>query len=417
MKILLVSIGSRGDMEPFLALGELLKEEGHQVIAVFPEQFKPLAFDTGIGFFSLGRKFIEMLESKEGKDAMGGSSTGLRKIIAYIKLGTKYANINKELIRRQYEAIENEKPDRILFSGKAIYPMIWGMKNPGKTILISPVPYLLHPVKERSHIGFRGNYGTFLNKLTYKIANLGLVQTVYASSKKLNLTKKFSRSALLNGLKNNKCIYTISPSLFHKPDYWPSNVSVLGYHERNKTINWQPDKALEKFLQHYDKILFITFGSMANPKPEEKTKIILDTVSKLKIPTIINSAGGGILQPENYSSEHIHFVEQVPYDWVFPKMYAVVHHGGSGTTHMAVKNGCASLIIPHIIDQFMWNDELSSLGVGPKGMPITRLNTPELESKIQELWYNPSYKEKAVLLSEKMKKEDFREAIYQTIIR
>ena len=71
MKILMISVGTQGDMEPFLTIGEILQEKGHQVTYVFPEQFRDLALETGLGFTSLGSDYIEMLESDTGKNAMG----------------------------------------------------------------------------------------------------------------------------------------------------------------------------------------------------------------------------------------------------------------------------------------------------------------------------------------------------------
>lgn len=97
-------------------------------------------------------------------------------------------------------------------------------------------------------------------------------------------------------------------------------------------------------------------------------------------------------------------------------MYAIVHHGGSGTTHMAMKYGCASLIVPHIIDQFMWNDLLSKKGAGPKGPSISKMSMATLENKIVDLWNNPSYKTKAEEIAQEMSKEDFREEVYRTVI-
>ena len=79
MKILLTSIGTRGDMEPFLALGELLKKAGHKTICLMPEQFRPLAEEDGPDFETLGPEFMEMLESGLGKLALGGSGTALQK--------------------------------------------------------------------------------------------------------------------------------------------------------------------------------------------------------------------------------------------------------------------------------------------------------------------------------------------------
>ncbi len=177
MNIILTSVGTRGDMEPFLAIGEILREKGHQVICAFPDQFRNLVEDSNMEFASLGTKFIEMLESDVGKAAMGGSGSGLKKFLANVKLAKNQTEINKELINKQYEIIERENPDRIIYNGKVIYPIIWGLNNRGKNILVCPLPYM-HYVRNHTHVVFNSNYGSFLNKLTYSLANFGLFTTV-----------------------------------------------------------------------------------------------------------------------------------------------------------------------------------------------------------------------------------------------
>jgi len=415
MKIILISIGTRGDMEPFLAIGELLKEKGHQVICAFPEQFRNLAEDSNLEFASLGAKYIEMLDSNIGKAAMGGDGSGLKKFLAYIRLAKNQTDANKELVKKQYEIIESEIPDRILYNAKVTYPVIWGLKNSGRNILVCAAPYL-HYVKGHTHVVFNSNFGSFFNKLTFSLANFGMVMTIKLSLKWLKITEKISRKQIKTAMLANKAIYTISPSLFSRPDYWNENLDVLGYHEKNKTINWQPDKEFTDFLTKHNRILFITFGSMLNPEPVEKTKIILEILERNKIPAIINTASGGLTKPENYDTKLIHFVSKIPYDWVFPKMYGVIHHGGSGTTHLALKYGCASMIIPHVVDQFVWDKIIYDLSVGPRGIKISKITTKNLEPKILELENNSSYKKEAEQVASQMEREDFREELYNSIV-
>lgn len=403
-------------MEPFLSIGEILEEKGHQVICAFPEQFRDLAEDSNLAFFSLGSKFMEMLDSDVGKIALGGSGSGLRKFLAFVRLAINQTEINKELINKQYDLIESENPDRIVYNGKAIYPIIWGLKNGGKNILISPVPYI-HYVRDHTHVAFNSNYGSFLNKLTYSLANFGLITTAMISKRWLKIEEKISRKQLRNVLLSNKAVYTVSPSVFSRPDYWTDKIKVLGYQERNKIVNWQPDKELSVFLEKHNQILFITFGSMINPEPEAKTKTIIEILERNKIPAIINIASGGLVKPDNYDPELVHFVSQIPYDWIFPKVYGVIHHGGSGTTHLALKFGCATMIIPHIIDQFVWNKIIYNLGAGPKGVKIGKITMNNLEPKILDLLNNRSFKKKAEQLAGQMKKENFREEICQSIIK
>ena len=416
MKVILISVGTRGDMEPFLAIGEILKEKGHQVTCAFPEQFRELAEEADLEYASLGKMFIELLESDAGMNAMGGSS-GLRKFAATIKLAQNQTEANQELVRNQYEIVKKHNPDRIIYNGKAVYPILWGIKNQGKNILISPLPYM-HYVKDHAHIGFNANLGPIMNKWTYSLAELGLIMTAQIAAKWINEGEKYSRKQIKTALHSNKAIYAISPSLFSRPENWGANLQVLGFHERKKKTHWQPEKVLEDFLERHKecRILLISFGSMINPDPAEKTRVILDILERNQIPAIINTAAGGLIKPDQYDLELLHFVNRIPYDWILPRMYGVIHHGGAGTTHLGLKYGCATLIIPHIIDQFVWDKINAKIGSGPRGIRIDQINTKNLGNRILELANNPNYKNKAERVANQMGKEDYRDQIYQSLI-
>lgn len=414
MKIILSSIGTRGDMEPFLAVGEILKGKGHRVLCLFPEQFRDLAEDSGLEFASLGSEFIKMLDSPAGRIAMGGGRFGIKKMRAYFELISMQKEVNKGMILKQAAVIEKEQPDRIIHNGKVLYPIIWGIENKGKRILISPVPYL-HYVKDHAHIAFNKNFGAYINKLTYDLANFGLIKTIAGSLKWLGTEKKLSASEIKKALFGERAIYTISPSLFKRPEYWKENLQVLGYHERKKTNNWEPTEELRAFLKKHPKTVLLTFGSMINSDPFGKTKIMLDILERNKIPTIINTASGGLVQPVKYNKDLFYFVKSIPYDWAFPKIHAVIHHGGSGTTHTALKYGCASLIIPHIIDQYVWNKIISKKNLGPLGIDVSKIAAKNLEPKILDLYTNQAYKKNAEKIGREMQSEFFEIDILKSI--
>ena len=160
--------------------------------------------------------------------------------------------------------------------------------------------------------------------------------------------------------------------------------------------------------------MLLTFGSMTNPQPKKVTKLFLKILDELDIPCIINESFGGLEESE--SSSKIFWVKSIPYDWIMPKMYAVIHHGGSGTTHSAVKYACANLIIPHIIDQFMWGDLLLRKKVSPDTIPINKLNHKKLKDAISELWFNETYKYNAEILSNEMASLKDLEATYKQFV-
>ena len=414
MKIILTAIGTQGDIEPFLSIGKILKEKGHHVICAFSGQFRELTESCDLEFASLGRKIFDLNNSGFGKTIMGGG-TGIKKFVAYFKLAINQKPANKEKEFKLYELIKQEKPDRIVYNSKTTYPIIWENKNKGKTVFLSPYPYL-HYVKGHPLLVFRKDYGIFLNKLTFKLYDFGAATTAKVVKKWLHIDDEITRKQIKNIIHDRNFIYTISPSLFPKPSYWKNNVNVLGHHELKRKTDWEPEKKLTEFIEKNKKILFVTFGSMPNTEPKYRTKIILDVLERNKIPSIINTASGGLIKPEKFNSKLICFVSQVPYDWFFPKMYAVIHHGGSGTTHLAIKYGCATMAIPHFIDQYVWDTIISEIGAGPKGIKVSKMTNKNLEPKILELLNNRSFKEKSEKIGNQMKKENFEDELYKTII-
>ncbi|MEO9477439.1 MAG: glycosyltransferase [Cyclobacteriaceae bacterium] len=408
MKIILISVGTRGDVEPFLALAEYLREANHEVIAAFPEQFADLAADANIPFFGLTRKFLELIDSEDGKMLMGGKGslwTKARTLFRMYKVGMR---VNKVLVDEQQFLVEREKPELILYNGKSTFPIIWSVLNPGRAIMVSPVPCLIHPVNEYPHIGITLRMGTILNRFSYRLGNLGLFKSILNPTKDIRKEWGISNKKIREAVFQNKMVFTVSPSLFPRPDYWPDHVRVMGYHERNKKSSWKPDDALLGFLEKYPKVIFITFGSMTNPDPVGKSAVIISVLKKHQIPAIINTAAGGLIKPKGEHSDLLHFVSQIPYDWIFPKVHAVIHHGGSGTTHTALKYGCASMIISHIIDQHFWSRLIGDIGVGPEGIRLTKLTRDRLEPKLLDLFTNPIYKTNAVNIGQQMAVENYK---------
>lgn len=416
MKAILFSIGTRGDIEPFLAIAQLLNEKNWDVICVFPEQFREEVEDMGLLFEGFSKEYLELMDAKEARSFMSGEGSFFTRIGYLIKIIRNGKRLERDILNLQHETQKREKPDRVLYHPKCNYSLLWGMVNPGKSILVSPIPGVAHPIK---HLTILGNYGKALNLLSVWLGNVMKATMLKFYSKryhqdyqKLKLSVSTIKKSML---KKEKTFYAVSNSLFQKPKYWPSAAHVIGYFEREKTQNWQPDIELTNFLAKHKKIVFITFGSMTNLNPKEKTRIIINVLIKNKIPAIINISGGGLEQPI-VSPEHIHFVENIPYDWIFSRMYAIVHHGGSGTTHSALKYSCPNLIIPHILDQFFWNNLNSNLNLGPKGIPIKKLSEINFENKLLALMNNDSYKINAQMIGEKMSIESNKDKLYDLIL-
>ncbi|NND08692.1 MAG: glycosyltransferase family 1 protein [Saprospiraceae bacterium] len=416
MKAVLFSIGTRGDIEPFLAIAQLLKAKNWEVICVFPEQFREMVEGMGLPFRGFSREFLNLLDGKEAQMIMSGQGSIVKRMGYLMKMARAGMKLSKGILALQHKIQEEEKPDRILYHPKCNYSLLWGMANPGKSILFSPIPGVAHPIK---HLTVAGNYGRTLNLLSVWLGNVMKSVMLKKYSKRyrrdypgLKITVSSIKRAML---KKERTFYAISSALFPKPEYWPSCAHVVGYHERDKTLGWQPDQALLDFLDRHRKVIFITFGSMTNLDPKEKTAIVIDVLQKNGIAAIVNTSWGGLEQTEEFP-DHVYFVGNVPYDWIFPRVYAIIHHGGSGTTHTALKYSCPSLIIPHILDQYFWNRINLKLNLGPKGLSIKKFNRIDFENGLLDLMNNESYRKNVQLISERMGTESNKEKLYDLIV-
>ncbi|MDX5338365.1 MAG: glycosyltransferase [Cyclobacteriaceae bacterium] len=410
MKILLISIGTRGDIEPFLAQGEKLKGLGHEVICLFPEQFRELVERLNVEFRGLDKRFLEMLDSSVGKSVMGGGGNLISKAKNFFSLVKTSFSMQSKLILQQKNAIEELDPDRVFFHPKAMYCSLASMAFPEKYFLLCPIPCVLHPHRDFPHLGLSKwdsfpkqwnvpSYG-FVNWFRYKTFNRFL-KMHFRDFPELDFSISKLRKFELTQLQT---LYQISPTLFPKPDYWPKSAQVTGYFFRNQGKNYQPDPSLLDWLAKYPKAILLTFGSMTNPKPGKISQEIIDLLEKHEIPAIVNLSWGGLEKVEN-TSERIYFVNQIPYDWILPKLYGMIHHGGSGTTHQGARAGNVQLIIPHIMDQYFWNKLIFNKGIGPKGISIHNFDLRKFESLLIDFWANPEYKKVALQIAKKISKE------------
>lgn len=186
---------------------------------------------------------------------------------------------------------------------------------------------------------------------------------------------------------------------------WYITILILGYWFLDSPEhNWTPPASLLSFIEEGPTI-YIGFGSIVVPDPEEMTKIIVDAVVQAKVRVILSKGWSGRLSKKDEVIEYppcIYPLEKVPHDWLFPKMAGVVHHGGAGTTAAGLRAGVPTLIRPFFGDQFFWADRVQDLGVG---FALKKFSTKALASALVAL-KNPKIKEMAVLLGDKIRSED-----------
>lgn len=423
MKFLLLSIGTRGDAEPFLAIGDLLQRAGHEVVIALPAQFRHLAEDAGLAFEPLDERFLELLDGQVAKDFMGQKGSWFTRLTQLARLAKTSLAVQQDMIREQRDLLVKHAPDRVVYHPKCLVARVWGMRFPARAICISPVPNIMHPVRSAPHIGITMPLWGWANWHSFTLINRVTARMVAKYVRPF--TADFpgvaikARAVYQHMLKQERTLYLISPTLNPRPGHWPEQAKVLGYFERPKTGNWSPPPELTDFLARHEKedITFLTFGSMVNAKPEATTRAILSVLREQQIPAIINTSSGGLLRLEKEAPDHVHFVSDIPYEWIFPRVHSVVHHGGSGTLHTATKHGRPSLIIPHIVDQFFWNRLVAEQGLGPLGVKVKRLDAETFAPLLIDLRNEPAYTEQARLLATQMATEAAADVLVEELER
>lgn len=412
MKAVIFSIGSRGDVEPYLVVAEILKARGWEVICVFPEQYREMVESLGLSFRGFNREYLELTFGNRDSKAF---MTGRAKLKYFRMMRKRMKKIGPEMTALQHEVSHQEQPDRVIYHPKLSSSLVYGLKHPGKTILMCPTPAGPHQIKNLTVLKDLGRVKNaianwLITKLRVK-ALKGHIKRYRKDYSGLKVSNSKIKKALLE---EEKTIYAVSPTLFAKPYYWPSSAHVVGFYERQQAVNWKPDQSLLDFLEQHQKIVFITFGSAVNTDPNEKTRIIIESLEKHNIPAIIGTGWGGLEAIESHP-QHVHFVKEIPYDWIFSRVYAVIHHGGAGTTHSALKYECASMIIPHNGDMFFWDKTVAEQGAGPSGVAIKDFSMEAFEPKLLDLMSNEQYKQRAKLIARQMKSECDEEKLYELI--
>lgn len=197
--------------------------------------------------------------------------------------------------------------------------------------------------------------------------------------------------------------YCWSPALIPKPADWGDHISISGFFFLNKANTYKPDSDLQAFLDAGPPPIYIGFGSIVADDPPKFTKLLFDAVKKAGVRALVSkgwSKIGGDDVPEN-----IFMLGNVPHDWLFQHVSAVVHHGGAGTCAIGLKLACPTVIVPFFGDQFWWAGIVERAGAGPKAVAYKDLTADKLADNITKA-LQPEVKAKAQELAKAIEKED-----------
>ncbi|MBD2365313.1 glycosyltransferase family 1 protein [Anabaena minutissima FACHB-250] len=404
MKITILTMGSRGDVQPYIALGVGLQKAGYKVRLATHDTFKDLIISYGLDFFSISGDIQSITQDETGKKMI---EAGGNPFIVLKRLSKALEPIIEESLNQCWLACQ----DTDLIIGGSI--AFWGYDIAQKLSLpfvfaplqpIYPTHSFINPlcppwlrlggwVNRQSYI--------WISQIFWQVfrnpVNRWRVETLEQSPNHqcLFLTEKWDKVPKLFGY---------SPSVIPTPTDWNELCHVAGYWFLESPDDFEPPPGLLRFLDAGEPPVYIGFGSMTSRNPEETTAIALKALEKTQQRGILLTGWGGISNADLPDS--VFKLESIPHDWLFPKMKAIVHHGGAGTTAAALKAGVPSIIIPFFGDQAFWGDRIARLGVSPQPIPKKQLTAERLANAIQQAIADKPMCQRAVQLGETIRAED-----------
>jgi UDP:flavonoid glycosyltransferase YjiC (YdhE family) len=188
-------------------------------------------------------------------------------------------------------------------------------------------------------------------------------------------------------------LYGFSPTVVPKPADWGPEVDVTGYWVLDREPGWRPPPALEAFLAGGPPPICVGFGSMPSPDPAALAREVVGALARAGQRGLLLSGWGALGDVE--LPETVFALESAPHDWLYPRVSAVVHHGGAGTTSAALRAGRPSMVVPFMADQWFWGERIRRLSAGPKWFPRRKLDAERFGAALRDLVENPRWREGA----------------------
>ncbi|MFZ0548817.1 MAG: glycosyltransferase [Candidatus Promineifilaceae bacterium] len=402
MRVSVLANGSRGDIQPYLALSIALKAAGYDVLFAANANFEGLVGRYNIPFHPLPLDSLAFVKDPKARAWL--ESTNPVKL-AWGTVRAVRPNL-EPILRAAWEATENA--DAIIYHSFTLptgYYIGRLRRVPFLTASMYPMPTHAHPALP---LDLPFPLGRSFNMVSHKVLDrFGWL--VYRSAAKAlwgdKTTIPWASPYQRLLLEKAPIVCCYSSTVLPLPDDLPNHVHVTGYWFLPPSPGWQPSPELAAFLESGPPPVYVGFGSMGNPETAEATTtLVLDALAQSGQRGLLASGWSG-LGKNVHLSEHVFSLESAPHTWLLPKMSAVVHHGGVGTTGAGMRSGVPNIVIPHFADQFFWGKQVVALGAGPKPIPRQKLTAEKLAQAINRAVTDTTMRRRAAEIGQKIQNE------------
>ncbi|MFI6273758.1 glycosyltransferase [Streptomyces sp. NPDC050988] len=400
MRVAIMTAGSRGDAAPYTGLGHGLARGGHEVTVVTHACFEPLVAAAGVGFHPLPVDPRAELESVRGL-ALHRSVTGIGKLARVVEMA-------RSLVGRMADDLVAAAgaADVLLLSsslGPLGHAIAEGHALPSMGVYLQP----LAPTGEFAPpvIGTR-SLGPAGNRLAGRAVNVA-VERIFADTTRslrarLGLPPLGSRAARRARERQDWPVqHGFSPLVVPRPRDWRPGLGIAGYwwpYDRDAQL---PDR-LRDFLDAGAPPVYFGLGSATVPNPERLSEEVVRALRAAGVRGVVQRGWAGL----EATGDDMFTVDEVPHAALFPRMAAVIHHAGAGTTAAALRAGVPAVPVPIQFDEAFWAARLVALGVAPEAVPLRRLGAESLGGAVARAVTEPVYARRAKALADRLRDED-----------
>jgi sterol 3beta-glucosyltransferase len=381
VKVLIMTLGTRGDVQPFVALARGLAAAGHDAVLAAPHRFAEFVTSRGVRFAGVDDGPLRLMD--EASVVGDVAERGLRAKLALARrMPAMFTTVLEDCWTVATDG-PGRDADLIVHNGQIIagQHVAEGLAKPA--VLALPIPIYV-PTREFPWPGQATPLPRTLNRLTFagmRGPELMFGRTVDRWRATIGLPRRRWRHDPRRRPDGTPApvLHAISRHVLPRPADWPPTATVTGYWFLPSTEPLSP--ALVEFLDAGDPPVFVGFGSMAGPDPAATTATVLAAVRRAGRRAIVGTGWGGLTtQP----AKDMFVVDDVPFDQLFPRVAAVVHHGGAGTVAIAAAAGRPQVVCPFVADQPFWGQRMHDLGVAPEPVEQRRLTADRLATAIEQ---------------------------------
>lgn len=402
MRVLILTVGTRGDVVPYVALAGGLQSAGHQVALGTAAGYRDLVTAAGVPHISVGSDTLELMQA--GMSSVAGPRDALR-------LVRRMTTAIRASLQDQWDAARSFGPDLVVYHPKTLGGLHVAERLLVPAVAALPLPFLTPTRAFPIPVIGRWPLGPAANRLSYQLNRLtavgygGIINSFRRRT--LNLPPRPRWDDYLHHVDGRPVptLYGYSPTVVPVPPDYPSHAHVAGYWFLPGTGSWQPPADLLDFLAAGEPPIYVGFGSMGfGEHAAARGRAIVEAVRRSGLRAVVATGWGGLIVDSQPST--IHVVDAVPHNWLFPRTAAVVHHGGAGTIAAGLQAGRPTLVCPVLGDQGFWGERIRRLELGPDPLPVHQLGTDQLARRLEQLVSEDRYRLRAQAVQATLRRED-----------